>query len=424
MRVVAIAAMLSGVVLAPTIAVAQSCNTADRSVLLVLDASGSMNARLPNRETRIAVARRAIKGVATLLPGEAQVSLRMYGAQSPKSAKNCQDTHRAVPFGTAQANGAVIASAVDAAKAQGYTPIAFSLKAAAGDFPAGAKERVIVLVSDGKETCDGDPVVTAKELAGKGIVVHTVGFVVDSAARGQLQAIARATGGTYFDAPVGPELPDTLKRALNACKVQVAIPSSPKPGKLRTTAATWLANHVVINSETGEKVGDLNSARLEIALPAGIYEVRFGPGRWKGIVVRPGETTIIEPGEIRLDPTSDSTYVLDTETGERHGSFSIMKPAVTVMPGMYDVQIGKTYWRYIRVDGGKTITLRPAQVRLAEGLRFGKARVVTPDGVEVASFHVMRMRTVVAPGNYIVEVDDRKIPFNATEGAVLDVTPQ
>ena len=35
---------------------AQSCNTADRSIMLILDASGSMNAKLPNGETRIAVA--------------------------------------------------------------------------------------------------------------------------------------------------------------------------------------------------------------------------------------------------------------------------------------------------------------------------------------------------------------------------------
>ncbi len=86
---------------------------------------------------------------------------------------------------------------VDRAKAQGYTPIAFSLQQAAGDFSADAKERVIVLVSDGKETCQGDPVVVAKALAAKGITVHAVGFLVDTAARGQLQNIARITGGTF-----------------------------------------------------------------------------------------------------------------------------------------------------------------------------------------------------------------------------------
>ena len=94
-----------------------------------------------------------------------------------------------------------------------------------------------MLVSDGKETCQGDPVLAAKALAAKGITVHTVGFIVDTAARGQLQAIARATGGTYFDAPVGPELPDTLKSALTACKKRVVtLPPKPQPGKLRTTS--------------------------------------------------------------------------------------------------------------------------------------------------------------------------------------------
>ena len=83
------------------VAVAQSCNTADRTIELFLDASGSMNAKLPNGETRFAVAQRAIKGVASFIPAEARLSLRMYGAQSPTKAKNCEDTHLAVPFAAA-----------------------------------------------------------------------------------------------------------------------------------------------------------------------------------------------------------------------------------------------------------------------------------------------------------------------------------
>ena len=119
----------------PAAALAQSCNTADRSLLLILDASGSMNAKLPNGETRIAVAQRAVKGVAGFVPAATQLSLRMYGAQSAAREKNCQDTNLAVPFGPASAAGGAINTTVDAAKAQGYTPIAYSLGQAAGDFP-------------------------------------------------------------------------------------------------------------------------------------------------------------------------------------------------------------------------------------------------------------------------------------------------
>ena len=45
---------------------AQSCNHCRATIALVMDASGSMNARLPNGETRMEVAKRAIKGVAAL----------------------------------------------------------------------------------------------------------------------------------------------------------------------------------------------------------------------------------------------------------------------------------------------------------------------------------------------------------------------
>ena len=413
--------------LMPMSALAQSCNTADRSVLLILDASGSMNAKLPNGETRIAVAQRAIKGVAGFIPAQAQLSLRMYGAQSAAREKNCQDTHLAVPFGAASAAGGTVTASVDAAKAQGYTPIAYSLGQAANDFSADAKERVIVLVSDGKETCQGDPVVAAKALAAKGVTVHTVGFVVDTAARGQLQAIASVTGGSYFDAPVGPELPETLKSALGACKKRVVtLPPKPQPGKLRTTSTTWLTSHAVLNAETGQQVGTLDSAKREITLPAGIYEVKFGPASWKGIEVRPGETTTIEPGVLKVlaPKVQVGAAVVDSETGEKHGSFDAVSTSVTLMPGIYDLNFWKSQWRYIKVDGGKTVTLRPVAVVLDPSLKWQKARVTTREGAEVYRFDAMSWRAALPPGDYMIEVDDNKFPFAATEGEVFEVKPQ
>lgn len=416
-----------GIALAAAPAAAQSCNTAERTIELILDASGSMNARLPNGETRITVAQRAIKGVAGFVPAQAQLSLRMYGAQSAASQKNCQDTHLAVPFGPAGASGDAITAMVDRAKAQGYTPIAYSLGQAANDFAADARERVIVLVSDGKETCQGDPVVAAKTLAAKGITVHTVGFVADSAARGQLQAIARATGGTYFDAPAGPELPDTLKSALNACKKRtvVVMPAKPQPGKLRTTSATWLTSHAVLDAETGQQVGAFNSSRLEIPLPAGIYEVRFGSASWKGIEVRPGETTTIAPGVLKVEAgVFVHAAVVDSETGDKHGSFDNVSTSVTLMPGVYDLRFAKSEWRFIKVDGGKTTTVRPVAVILASDLKWKAAKVTTQEGKEVARFNAVTYKVALPPGDYIVEVDGTRFPFPATEGETFEVKAQ
>jgi hypothetical protein len=408
-------------------AMAQNCNTADRSVLLILDASGSMNAALPGGETRIAVARRAVKDVAMLFPGEAQISLRLYGSQSPRDDHNCLDTNVAVPFGPASAGASQIAASVDGAPAQGYTPIAYVLAQAAGDFPADARERTIVLVSDGKETCDGDPTLAARQLATAGITVHTVGFIVDKAARMQLQAVARATGGTYFDAPVGPELPETMASALNACsQTVVMLPPNPEPGRLRTTSAIYPLP--VIDAETGEEVDHFNRVRLEIELPAGIYEVTFGPASWKGIEVRPGETTTIEPGVLELQVSDPSVHVsaivVDSETGVEFGRFDAVTSAHTLMPGVYDLKFGDLDWRFIKVDGGKTTLMRPAAVILAPDLEWEKARVVTQDGVVAARFDAVTRRAALPPGDYVVEIDDHKIPFAAAEGAVLELKPQ
>ena len=88
------------------------------------------------------------------------------------------------------------------------------------------------------------------------------------------------------------------------------------------------------------------------------------------------------------------------------------------------MRLSKTEWRFIKVDGGKTTTLRPAAVILAEGLKWKKARVTTQDGKEVADFNAVRWKAALPPGDYIVEVDGNKIPFPATEGEVLEVKPQ
>jgi hypothetical protein len=422
-KAVALLLSLTAVSLASA-ALAQTCNTADRSVLLILDASGSMNARLPNGETRFAVAQRAIKGVASFVPAEAQLSLRVYGAQSPTKAKNCEDTHRAAPFAAAGRSAAGIASVIDQTKAQGYTPIAFSLAQAAGDFAGDAKERVIVLVSDGKETCKGDPTLAAKALAVQDITVHTVGFIVDSAARMQLQNIARATGGSYFDAPLGPELPDTLKKAFEACKQRVVkLPPNPKPGKLRTTSA--IIPLKIFESESGKPMGQLDRATMQIDLPAGVYEVHFGKGGWKGIEVRPAQTTTIEPAELRVENRVGVIRIVDSETGEQHGQIDAANSRATLMPGVYDLHFGKAEWPFVRIDGGKALTLQAAMVKLDSAVKWKKqARVVSKEGVEVFRFDAVSYRAALPPGEYVVEIDDNKIPFNATEGEVLEVKAQ
>ncbi len=66
---------------------------------LILDASGSMNAKLPDGGTRIEAARQAVSKIVTSLPADTQLSFRVYGHQSPREKHDCNDTQLVIPFG-------------------------------------------------------------------------------------------------------------------------------------------------------------------------------------------------------------------------------------------------------------------------------------------------------------------------------------
>jgi hypothetical protein len=64
-------------------------------------------------------------------------------------------------------------------------------------------------------------------------------------------------------------------------------------------------------------------------------------------------------------------------------------------------------------------------VKLDSTVKWKKqARVVSKEGVEVFRFDAVSYRAALPPGEYVVEIDDNKIPFNATEGEVLEVKAQ
>ena len=175
------------------------------SLELVLDASGSMAGADPSGGTKIEAAQKALSGVLQRLPSGTQVGVRAYGGQYEDQARGCADTRLVVPVGPVQPSAA--ATALAGLRPTGYTPLAASLKAAAADLSSDGP-RTIVLVSDGEETCGGNPCEVAEDLAdsGVGLRVDTVGYGVDESTRAQLSCIATATGGAYSEAPDGDAL--------------------------------------------------------------------------------------------------------------------------------------------------------------------------------------------------------------------------
>lgn len=180
------------------------------SLLLILDASGSMQAKLGNG-VRLDAAKQALDELIDALPEESRVGLRVYGHRVPNTdpARGCKDTE--LVASVRPLDRKTLRAKVRAVKARGFTPMAESLLQGAEDLPASGR-RTIVLVSDGIETCaPPQPCKVARDLSQRNIRVDVVGFNVRGVAREQLRCIADAGGGSYEDARSAAQLADRLQ---------------------------------------------------------------------------------------------------------------------------------------------------------------------------------------------------------------------
>ena len=183
----------------------------ERAVQIIIDASRSMWGRMDG-EPKMSVAQETLLDAADWLPRDLDLALRAYGNTSHSEANNCEDTQLLVPFGSGSRDD--IRTALGALKPKGQTPIAFALEQAAEDLSGLTSERTMVLVTDGIESCGGDPIATAEALRADGNTIHVIGFGLGNAAdedTASLQAIASAGGGQYFPAGNAAELKSALQ---------------------------------------------------------------------------------------------------------------------------------------------------------------------------------------------------------------------
>lgn len=193
-------------------------------MLFVLDASASMNEAWGST-TRLAEARRVISLLADSLNGNKNVhmGLRVYGHQFAMHEGNCTDSRLEVPLAAHNANA--IKAALGRLRATGITPIGYSLQEAAGDFPAlPAGRNVIILLTDGLESCQSDPCAISLELQRKGIILRpfVIGLGLGILAENTLGCI-----GAYQNAPTASDLQNVMQevvqRVLYATGLQVNL---------------------------------------------------------------------------------------------------------------------------------------------------------------------------------------------------------
>jgi len=147
--------------------------------------------------------------------------LRTYGHKGTGNDKDkqlsCSSTE--VMYETNTYNEQNFSAALNKFKPSGWTPIAASIKAGYDDLKTKAAENtenILYVVSDGIETCDGDPVEEARKLANSDlkVKVNIIGFNVDDEGQRQLKAAAEAGNGQYYTVNSKVELENTLNKLM------------------------------------------------------------------------------------------------------------------------------------------------------------------------------------------------------------------
>jgi hypothetical protein len=194
--------------------VAVKMTSADPSgaVEIILDASGSMLQKL-GAERRIDIAKKTLtKLTGSTIPAGTPFAFRVFG----REVDSCQ-TDLDVPV--APLNPAAVAQRIAAlvAKNGAKTPIGASLDKVADDLKGVTGEKLVVLVTDGEETCGGDPAAAIERLrkAGIGTRVSIVGFALeDEKLASTFRRWADAGGGAFFDAKDAAGLDKSLTEAM------------------------------------------------------------------------------------------------------------------------------------------------------------------------------------------------------------------
>jgi Ca-activated chloride channel family protein len=192
--------------------------------MLVFDASGSMAGTDLNTPPmpRIARVKQALAKVLPHAAAARNIGLIDYGPGPANQCNNIELLLRPTP-NAAQP----IMAAIDKLIPAGRTPLTSAVEEAARVLRFPEKPGVVVLLTDGEETCGGDPCKMAQGLRAQGenLTVHVIGYRMRDTATpaGYMQSrcLAESTGGLYISVETTDQLVEALNKMLGCPAVSV-----------------------------------------------------------------------------------------------------------------------------------------------------------------------------------------------------------
>lgn len=342
-------------------------------ILFLLDGSGSMLAKW-GKTTRIEAAKHLLSGLVDSLKAvnNVQVALRAYGHRYSRQAQNCQDTKLEVGFSSN--NHQLIINRLSQIQPKGTTPIAYSLQEAANDFPPTSEYRnIIIIITDGIESCDGDPCAVSLALQRKNIFLKP--FIIGI---GMDRKFAREFGcmGEFYDAKDELNFKKALNKAL-ATSLELTSASVEILDENNQPAITNI-NVSFINSFTQQAAADYvhyldregkpDSVELDPVLNYDVTVNSIPPVVKRNVRLRPGIHNVIQiaapQGDLNLKQKGSSAYPNDVVALiKSEGKIIYVQPmntAQSYLQGSYDIEIltvPRQIFRNVKVEPKKTRTI-------------------------------------------------------------------
>lgn len=188
------------------------------NILFLVDASFSMRENLGGGDPKMTSAKKVLESALSRIPPDINLGLRVFGQSASNSLDiDCNASALLVPIG--QGNRRSIIEQVRQLRPFGMTPLTYGLMKAEQDLRTVRGPRTIILISDGAETCGGDPCQYISRLQAIGIKIKVdivgLGLKRERIAQQQLNCIAEKSGGKYYDANTAAELVDSISRMVS-----------------------------------------------------------------------------------------------------------------------------------------------------------------------------------------------------------------
>jgi len=395
-------------------------------ILFLLDASGSMLGQWDG-QVKMMAAKKVLSELVDSLKNNKNVELglRIYGHQFHKKLNNCLDSKLEVSF---QSNNyEAIKKKLEVIVPKGNTPISYSLEQAAYDFPKENNVRnIIILITDGIESCQGDPCAVSLALQKQKVFLRP--FIIGV---GSEKDFANAFGcmGQYYDANNTHTFRDVLKtiikQTLNRTTVTVhLLDSYDKPTETNV-------NLTFINNFTGEaaydfihyldKRGKTDTLEIDPVLTYDLIVSTIPSIVKKDIRLKGGEHNIITikapQGSFLISQPYNLEYktppvALIRQNGKLE-TLNVQKIGITekYLVGKYDIELltmPRIYFSNIEISQSKTTTIKvpaPGLLNIAdEYMGYGSIYKIHTSGKQewIYNFENNKSNITLAmqPGDY------------------------